>query len=48
MVLAITVQAIRLELAEEEAKDAVNGIQAPDSTGASAFLVKGLELEEEQ
>lgn len=40
--------ALKLELAEEEAKDAVRGILRSQEKSATAFLFNALDLEDEQ
>jgi hypothetical protein len=37
-----------MELAREDAKNAVGGIDLPHETTPTAFLMKGLDLEEQQ
>lgn len=46
--LATTLQDVRLELAKEDADAMVAGATQPHSTSPTAFLMKGLELEESQ
>ena len=45
---ALKVSEIRLRLAEEEAKEAESGQQAPHQISASVFIHMGLELEDQQ
>ncbi len=48
VLLATTIQDIRLELAKEDANDATNGINFLHETTVTTFLTKGLELEGQQ
>lgn len=43
-----TLQDVRLELAKEDAADTAKGVVSPHSTSVTEFLIKGLELEEQQ
>ncbi|KAI0042995.1 hypothetical protein FA95DRAFT_1575369 [Auriscalpium vulgare] len=47
-VVAMSLVDVRLELAEEEAREAVQGQLSPHETTASMFLTVGFELEEQQ
>jgi hypothetical protein len=46
--LATCLQDVRLELAKEDAEAAKDGAVAPHATSLTEFLMKGLELEEQQ
>ena len=46
--IATTLQDVCLELAKEDGLEAENGAIAPHKTSATEFLVKGLEIEEQQ
>lgn len=44
----VTVQDVRLALAEEEARDAAAGVPSLHDIGPSEFLLAGLDLEDQQ
>jgi len=46
--IVTTLHDVRLELAKEDAREAESGIEAPHKLSMTTFLVKGLELEEQQ
>jgi len=46
--IATTLHDVRLELAKEDAKELNNGVEAPHKISITSFLVKGLDLEEQQ
>jgi hypothetical protein len=39
---------VRLELAQEDAANAATGVMQPHKSTSTSFLMKGLELEEQQ
>jgi hypothetical protein len=43
-----TLQDVRIELAREDAKNTAEGIDLPHETTPTSFLMKGLDLEEQQ
>ncbi|KAF7761114.1 hypothetical protein Agabi119p4_10523 [Agaricus bisporus var. burnettii] len=47
-IIETTVQDVKLELAKEDAADGAKGVISAHSTTVTEFLVKGLELEEQQ
>ena len=46
--LATTIQDVQLQLTQEDAVEALQGIVSPHKTTLTAFLTIGLELEEQQ
>jgi len=46
--VATSVQAVQLELSKEDESDAANGIFISHKTSLAEFLIKGLELGEQQ